>query len=147
MGSHVRNQSSFLMQSKFYSPAFNAAIFDGPIRIYFAQYQESTALKIYFELQEQLKELYFEAREVYKKNGTHFFIMMYPTAETFDFTFGRQTEGSVIVDRVDTDYLIGVRGPVDESEIDLIALNLEKIIRELKEYSEIIQPEAALAEL
>ena len=136
----MRQHASYLMQSKFYSPAFNAAIFDGPIRIYFAQYQESTALKIYFELQEQLKELYFDAREAYKKNATHIFIMMYPTAETFSLSCGRE-EGPV-VDRVENDYLIAVRGPVEEADINLIAERLEKIIREIQ-----LQPEPLLEEV
>ncbi|MEK6553883.1 MAG: hypothetical protein AABZ31_01480 [Bdellovibrionota bacterium] len=145
----MRQQATFLMQSKFYSPAFNAAIFDGPIRIYFAQYQESIALKIYFELQEQLKELYFDARETYKKNGTHIFIMMYPTSETFALSFGdkKSMTQNIMVDRVDTDYLVGVRGPIEEAEIDQIAQSLEVIIRELKSQVPVIQPEAALAEL
>jgi hypothetical protein len=145
----MRQQASFLMQSKFYSPAFNAAIFDGPIRIYFAQYQESTALKIYFELQEQLKELYFDARETYKKIGTHIFIMMYPTQETYALSFGEKKSQAhnIIVDRVEDDYLVGVRGPIEESEINQIAENLEVIIRELKSQLPAAQPEAALVEL
>lgn len=143
----MRQPASFLMQSKFYSPAFNAAIFDGPIRIYFAQYQESTALKIYFELQEQLKELYFEARENYKRNGTHIFIMMYPTAETYALSFGKKSaeEHSILVDKVDRDYLVGVRGPVDEENINQIAERLEVIIREIR--AQVIPEEALVAEI
>ncbi len=143
----MRQPATFLMQSKYYSPAFNAAIFDGPIRIYFAQYQETTALKIYFELQEQLKELYFDARENYKKNGAHIFIMMYPTPETFALSFGDKVPSNIMVERLEDDYLVGVRGPIQEAEINQIAESLEMIIRELKSQVETVQPEVALAEL
>lgn len=127
----MRQPVSFLTQSRFYSPAFNAAIFDGPIRIYFAQYQEALALKIYFELQENLKELYFDARESFKKNGAHIFLMLYPTSETFELSFEKQTE-SIVIDRLEDDYVVGVCGPTDETDTPLVLKSMEVVIREIK---------------
>ena len=127
----MRQPVSFLTQSRFYSPAFNAAIFDGPIRIYFAQYQEAVALKIYFELQENLKELYHEARDTFKKNGAHIFLMLYPTVETFGLSFERQKE-AIVVERLENDYVIGVRGALEEQDTALVLKSVELVIREIK---------------
>src|SRR5687768_8337756 len=88
--------SSLLTQSRFYSPAFNAAIFDGPLRIYFAQVQEPFALKIYFAAQSRMQELYAKIREIFRKTGVSIFVMLYPSAETFQLSF----DGMVIDDDI-----------------------------------------------
>lgn len=83
----MNDSVSCLTQSNFYSPAFNAAIFDGPIRLYFAQYQEASALRIYFRLQSELKESYLWAKNLHRSLGRHLFVMLYPSSDTFDLSF------------------------------------------------------------
>lgn len=141
----MRQPVSFLTQSRFYSPAFNAAIFDGPIRIYFAQYQEALALKIYFELQENLKELYFDARESFKKNGAHIFLMLYPTGETFNLSFDKQL-APVVIDRLENDYVVGVCGPTEEKDTELVLKSMEVVIREIKVAKQIVAASDAEAD-
>src|SRR5262245_9985253 len=87
----MRETVSFVTQSKYFSPVFNAAIFDGPIRIYFAQYQEAQALKLYFNFQQRFTELRKEARGIFKDRSRNIFVMLYPTEETFDLSFGTRT--------------------------------------------------------
>jgi hypothetical protein len=41
--------------SKYFTPAFNSAVFDGALRVYFAQSQESFALSFYQNLKSQIK--------------------------------------------------------------------------------------------
>lgn len=122
---------SFLTQSKFYSPAFNAAIFDGPIRIYFAQDQENLALKIYFHLQKQMKELYSEARNSLTEKGKNIFVMLYPTSESFYMSFDKShssasEENLIVEEKLGEDMVLGVRGPVKEEGCEPIYKSVEK---------------------
>lgn len=50
--------ASEFLQSKYFRPCLNTAIFDGPVRFYFAQNQESEAMKLYFKLRQELKEIW-----------------------------------------------------------------------------------------
>lgn len=84
----MKETVTYVTQSKFFTPAFNAAIFDGPIRIYFAQHQESQALKLYFNLQERYGDVRRNARAAFREKGCNIFVMLYPTEETFDHSFG-----------------------------------------------------------
>src|SRR6185437_13613381 len=103
----MRPQISFLTQSRFYSPAFNAAIFDGPLRIYFAQFQEPQALKVYFAAQQRLQELYSRIRENFRRTGVNIFVMLYPSAEAFEMSFDDiKNLDTVRVDRLGVDYVI-----------------------------------------
>src|SRR3989338_1668823 len=85
--STVSVEAPAVTQSKFFSPAFNAAIFDGPLRIYFAQYQEAAALKIYFHLQEQLNQCDGHLKTALKKLNSNTFVMLYPTSDIFMRSF------------------------------------------------------------
>jgi hypothetical protein len=119
-----------LTQSRFYSPAFNAAVFDGPIRIYFAQHQEEQALKIYFQLQQSLKELYAGFRKSYKQHGLTIFLMLYPNLESFEYSFSKDTVGhDVVSERLGDDWVLGVRGPVGDGQCDEIASAVKSILQ------------------
>ena len=78
----MKSSYSTLMQSKFFNPAFNSAIFDGPIRIYFAQFHESLALKIYFMIQQKLNNEVARAKEISKATGANILVMVYPSEES-----------------------------------------------------------------
>ncbi len=117
-----------LTQSRYYSPAFNAAVFDGPIRIYFAQHQEALALKVYFQLQNRLKEAYLSARQNFKQNGQTIFLMLYPTVEAFESSFSRQISDLVVVEIFGDDFVVGVRGPLNDNDYELVFREVEKIL-------------------
>lgn len=127
----MRHTASSLTQSRFYSPVFNAAVFDGPIRIYFSQTQESEALRVYFQLQEKLSDLYRDAKKTIKESGRSIFIMLYPSSETFDLSFGSNLEGheaAVVSESLGSDFVLGVRGPIGELEFVRIQEGLFQIL-------------------
>ena len=117
---------SSLVQSKFYSAAFNSAIFDGPIRIYFAQFHEALALKIYFIFQQQLGEDLKTARELSRQFGGNIMVMIYPTIENYSLCFDDKN----IISREfwDEDVVIGLRGPIEDEYLsDLVTLTRDSI--------------------
>jgi hypothetical protein len=125
-----------LTQSRFYSPVFNAAVFDGPIRIYFAQHHEALALKVYFHLQQYLKETYTNFRKNFKHHGQTVFLMLYPTQESFEnstatssSTTARIGPENVIVERLGDDYVLCVRGPVEERYCDEVIQTVKTILQ------------------
>ena len=118
-----------LTQSRFYSPVFNAAVFDGPIRIYFAQHQEALALKVYFHLQKYLKETYSTFRKTFKQHGQTVFLMLYPTQESFANSFSTSGESAVLTERLGDDYVLGVRGPLDENSYDEVFQTVKSILQ------------------
>jgi hypothetical protein len=133
----MRPQISFLTQSRFYSPAFNAAIFDGPLRIYFAQFQEPQALKIYFAAQQRLQDLYAKIRETFRRTGTNIFVMLYPSREAFEMSFETAEHENILVERLGVDFVVGVKGPLNESDVERVYERVEEIARVLAESSEV----------
>lgn len=78
--------SSF-MTTRFYSPAFNTALFDGPLRIYFSQSYESAALKIYHLLQTEHASLWARMKTFSQSSKEHAFLMIYPERQDMDMIF------------------------------------------------------------
>lgn len=123
-------QAKFITQSKYFTPAFNAAIFDGPIRIYFAQFQEAQALKIYFILQERFADLRTQTRGIFKDRSRNIFVMMYPSRESFENSFVETNSNRVIVtEYLGTDSVIGVCGPVEDSIFSELCGEVEQAVR------------------
>ena len=122
-----------LTQSRFYSPAFNAAVFDGPIRIYFAQHQEALALKVYFKLQQYLQDTYSTFRKNFKQHGQTIFLMLYPTQESFKDSFKNEggPEVAVGAERLGDDHVLGVRGPLGEEEYEVVFERVKAILQDL----------------
>ncbi len=108
----------YITQSPFYSPAFNGAIFDGPLRLYFSQSQEALALKFYFELRAKTKDL---ADLWPRSEGPSLYIMVYPTEETFDLCFVSQglvwLPETLPMGRMGRDHVIALQA--DECELEL----------------------------
>jgi hypothetical protein len=140
----MRETVTFVTQSKFFSPAFNAAIFDGPIRIYFAQYQESQALKLYFNLQERFGDIRRQARGIFKDRERNIFVMLYPTEETFDLSFGPvepRASGAgaeagiakftcaIASEQMGEDYVVGVRGPMEDDAFQVLCEEMDQIVQ------------------
>jgi len=122
----MRQPISQLTQSRFYSPAFNAAIFDGALRIYFAQYQEALALKVYFKLQERWREQ--QSKSVRSGGLPNIFVMLYPTDEIFSNSFPNETEGRKwIVERLGEDFVLGICGPVKDEDFEGLYILLEQM--------------------
>lgn len=131
-----------LTQSRFYSPAFNAAVFDGPIRIYFAQHQEALALKVYFKLQQYLKDTYSVFRKSFKQHGQTIFLMLYPTQESFENSFSEESKNTVIAERLGDDHVVGVRGPLDENDYEAVFAQVKVILQDLGLNPEFVTPSA-----
>ena len=135
---------TYVTQSRFFSPVFNAAIFDGPIRIYFAQSQEAQALKLYYNLQERFSDVRKNARGLFKERGQNIFVMMYPNEDTFDLSFSSEpiptgagaeagfplmTTGSQIVrTRLGRDYVVGVCGPLEDADLERLCREMDQIV-------------------
>ena len=124
---------SALMQSKFFNPAFNSAIFDGPIRIYFAQFHESLALKIYFSLQQRYPEVLALAKEVHKQEGRTALIMLYPSKDSFELSFESKNDYFLVEDNLFEDTVIGINGPFEDENLDAV---LAKVVNVLTEWQE-----------
>ncbi len=74
--------STLLTQSRYYCAAFNSAIFDGPLRIYFNQSRESEGLKVYFFMKAQIESLNLDPEHL-------LLIMLYPSGAEFLHSFPR----------------------------------------------------------
>ena len=83
--------SSF-MTTRFYSPVFNTALFDGPLRIYFSQSYEAVALKIYHLLQTQHHDVWQRLKQATHTTKEHLFLLIYPELSDLQMVFGNQSD-------------------------------------------------------
>lgn len=127
----MRSSYSALMQSRFFNPAFNSAIFDGPVRIYFAQFHESAALKVYFLTQQKLVSELARAKEVSKQAHANILVMMYPSVDSFELSFDESTdlENKFCISQLHEDVVIGVRGPIEDSDLEPMMNLLGDVLR------------------
>lgn len=130
-GHKVRSAYSALMQSRFFNPAFNSAIFDGPVRIYFAQFHESAALKIYFLTQQKLTSELQKAKELSKQAQANILVMMYPSVESFELSFeeAKDVSEKFCVGRLHEDVVIGVRGPIEDNDLEPMMNLLSDVLK------------------
>lgn len=119
----MKGTYSALMQSKFFNPAFNSAIFDGPLRIYFAQSHESLALKIYFNVQQQCVEEMARAKSLHKFLERNVLVMIYPNNESFRHSF--EGPGLIALDSLLDDTIIGISGPFKDEDLDQILASIK----------------------
>ncbi|MEY4616252.1 MAG: hypothetical protein RJB66_1212 [Pseudomonadota bacterium] len=122
---------SAITNSKFYHPAFNSAIFDGPIRIYFVQFHESYALKIYFMLQDHFKEALNHYKDIAKKSEKTLLIMIYPTEDSFQKAFeGKSVAPSnFAMAREERECVFGLLAPVIEDNVGQLMDELSGIFK------------------
>lgn len=123
----MKSSYSQLMQTQYFHPAFNSAIYDGPLRLYFAQFHESLALKVYFLAQQKLQGLWGQAKDVSRKTGSTVLVLIYPSNEFFDQTFAKAQHANnrVAIDHFEQDLLLGVRGPFEDDELEPFLTVLE----------------------
>jgi hypothetical protein len=126
---------SALMNSRFFNPAFNSAIFDGPVRIYFAQFHESMALKIYFSLQQRFPEQMAKAKENYKRLGFNVLVMLYPTHDGFQMSFDESAE-LILKDDLLGDTVIGINGPFEDDRLPAV---LDVVVEALAKWDKDIE--------
>lgn len=125
-----------LMQSRFFNPAFNSAIFDGPIRIYFAQFHESLALKIYFCLQQKFAEEMSRAKELHKIHDRNVLVMLYPSQDSFKMSF-ETSDGFIAHDDLLSDTVIGINGPFEDEKLPAV---LDEVVHAMKSWEKIPVP-------
>jgi hypothetical protein len=111
---------SRLTQSQYFSPVFNTAVFDGPVRIYFAQKQESYALEVYFKISSRLRSMLGESLN---RKSPCVFVMIHPNEDGFQESFPKE-EKPFSFRRLDRDYVVGVNGYLGEQD-------MEDLIREV----------------
>ena len=121
---------SVLTQTKYYTPALNAAIFDGPLRLYFAQYQEASALEIYFRLRERLNKDKTIPRKKVKGEGKNVFVMLYPNEEVFTLSFDAEESqsGQLAMNRIGDDYVFGINGSLESGDYSLLCEQIESVL-------------------
>ena len=136
----MREQISILTQSRFFSPVFNGAIFDGPVRIYFSQNQEAAAMKLYFALLNRLKDSFGDGRDQISGN---IFVMIYPTNDSFRTVFPSDDNHRIQVDELDGDHVVGLNGPFDEVEFTQIFDVVDRLFVLLRQSAKSI-PETSL---
>ena len=127
-------------QSKFFSPSFNSAVFDGPLRIYFAQIHESQALKICFGMQQQHENLIAKAKKNLRLRGRNICVLLYPNDETFHLAF-EKCNGLITKDRMGDNVVMALKGPFEDLQLpeilNSIATQLEIWEKELARSAEI----------
>lgn len=123
--------TSFLTESKFYSPIFNSAIYDGPFRIYFSQHQESLGLKAYFSIQHQNNEFYKAMKDRYKQTGEQVFILLYPTEESYELAFAEsKSPSSVKIEKVGDNSVFGILTASGEVPVTTLVPLLKDLLPE-----------------
>jgi hypothetical protein len=110
-GAHLATQQ-MVTHSRFFSSEFNTAIIDGPLRIYFADRQESDALQIYFNIQESLAESGIRLDSI-PSETPQMFLMLYPNKQTFIDVF--DAEDGIAWDQFGEHRVVGVQGPCEET--------------------------------
>lgn len=120
---------SRLTQSQFFSPVFNTAVFDGPVRIYFAQKQESYALEVYFRISSRLRSVYGENLN---RKGPSVFVMIHPEADGYDEVFADHAGKCYSIQRLDKDYVIGINGTISQVEQEQLIEDVVAIYGDLK---------------
>lgn len=121
--------SSFLT-TRFYSPVFNTALFDGPFRIYFSQAYESVALKIYHLLQTDHIDLWTSYKKWADQNKMHAFILIYPTIKEAKMAFDVE-QASPFFKIWEEGVAIGLENPTEDQDFDQI---FAKILMQLTDF-------------
>lgn len=119
-------EQGLLTKSKFFVDAFNTAIIDGPLRIYFSDKQESEALHIYFEIQESLAQNGLHLTTL-AGASTHAFVMLYPDGAIFDQIFSNNT--GLAIDQFGENIILGLKAPHEKTQRQEISQKVSQIIQ------------------
>ncbi len=119
----MKNGYSQLIQSKYFITDFNSAIFDGPIRIYFTQVQESLALKIYFHIQNNFVSEVKKLKSASAVEPFSLFVLIYPSGETFQNCF--ECNDKMKVAEWDNDLVLGINDNTEGIDLGLFDTNFK----------------------
>lgn len=120
----MKNGYSQLIQSRYFITDFNSAIFDGPIRIYFTQVQESLALKVYFHIQSQFVNEVKRLKDVSMEVPFSLFILIYPNANAFLNCF-ESDQKMALVDW-ESDLVLGINECASGVDFSLFDMQFQK---------------------
>lgn len=137
----MKSTYSEFMQSKYFDGLFNAAIFDGPYRIYFHQNYESLALKIYFLLGQRLADVGADLREYSRQQDIHIFCLVYPDTTKLKYVFdtGNEICSFARFENWDDDLVIGLHTQFADDEMERFVAGCEKQIRDWIQQSSLFQ--------
>lgn len=129
----MKSSYSTLIQSKFFHPSFNSAIFDGPLRIYFSQVHESLALKIYFGLQSQHPAIVAQAKESHRRHGHNVLVLLYPTAATLGSIVPSAVGQDFVLEDIQDDAIVAVGGPIADQAFSGLLVAIASCLEEESE--------------
>lgn len=119
--------TNLLVQSKYFLPVFNMAIFDGPFRLYFSHIHEAEALRLYFALHETL------GKRVHNYRGgdaAALFVLLFPDEASYDNAF--DGEFSISRDWLGDNEVIGIRGPNwNDDALNYITSRIDEVFTEI----------------
>ena len=128
--------SSF-MTTRFYSPVFNTALFDGPFRIYFSQSYESSALKVYHLLQTEYQDLWNQVKAWSTNSKEHIFFLIYPDIEDVKNVFNSEDSVDISKKLYMQDWEEGLAIGLTQPNTDLdLVYQLEHVQKYLKNWLE-----------
>lgn len=113
----MKNGYSQLIQSKYFITDFNSAIFDGPIRIYFTQIQESLALKVYFHIQNQFAAEVKKLKAASSHVPFSLFVLIYPNSESYQNCF--ESTDRMTVTEWDNDFVLGINDNTEGIDLEI----------------------------
>jgi hypothetical protein len=121
----MEDKKLMVTDSRYFSREFNTAIIDGPLRIYFADRQESDALKIYFYIQEILADRGVRL-DSFPLDKPNMFLMLYPTQQTFKSAFDQESE--LASEAFGEHFVLGVNGPYTLETQEQIGLQVRGVL-------------------
>jgi len=126
-----------LMKTEHYHSSLNSAVFDGPLRIYFARIQESLALKIYFQVQKVLDKYGYDQ----KHPSWYFVVLIYPTQTIFNEQSQAGSNAFQVLN-FEADRLMLTHGELSEADLNDLELALKALL--VQSY-QLHEPENTLA--
>ena len=132
MGDAVNESILTLTQSRYYSPALNTAIFDGPFRIYFTQKDEAQALKVYCLVQKKLGSLYDKVKSNSNAEN-NIFIVLHPDDEIFkNASKEDQIENGILKEDYKNDPIFVLNPNLNDELLDPMFSEIETIVKDWK---------------
>ncbi len=131
----MARKAQYLTQSTFYTPAFNSAIFDNNILIYYSQNNEKIALEIYFRMQNE----YSEVRQCWQQNGNEnkcIYVLLYPEQNLFQRAISLNKgpilnyslSPEIVISTLDDDFLFCVDSDQNHVTSDVVLNELKRFM-------------------
>jgi len=96
-----------IVESVYYSKSFDGAIFDGPFRIYFAQYQEQRGLELFHHLIHTYTSYNKDIKRLNRNFKRKVFMFMYPDSVEKNRYQPKGDQNKVFITPFKSDYIIG----------------------------------------